>query len=80
MSFWLTTKLNEKCACGSGKAYRTCCMRLEIIFLVIGTLAALILFFGHGNGLVNDSVIVVAVLLFVALVGWLAKKILKGKK
>jgi uncharacterized membrane protein YeaQ/YmgE (transglycosylase-associated protein family) len=80
MSFRLTTKLNEKCACGSGKAYRTCCLRLEIIYLVIGVLAAVVLFFAHVNGRVNSSVLVVAVLLFAGLAGWLAKQFLKAKK
>jgi uncharacterized protein YecA (UPF0149 family) len=42
MAFCLTTKLNEKCACGSGEAYRNCCMRWEIILLAIsGIVAAL---------------------------------------
>jgi hypothetical protein len=76
MSFWLTTKLNEKCACGSGKAYRNCCMRWEIIGFVIVILATLVSFFVRVNGVV----ILVAVLIFAGFVGWLAKQFLKRKK
>jgi len=80
MSFRLTTKLNEKCACALAKFTATCCLRLEIIYLVIGVLAAIVLFFAHVNGRVNSSVLVVAVLLFAG--AWwvgLPKQFLKVK-
>jgi hypothetical protein len=43
MSFWLTTKLNEICVCGSGKAYHIYCLRPEsaCFFIMIVAAAAL---------------------------------------
>lgn len=40
MSFWLTTKLNEICVFGSGKAYRICGLRRESAYFFIMIVAA----------------------------------------
>jgi uncharacterized protein YchJ len=45
MAFSLTAKLNERCACGSGKVYRHCCMRWEMILLTITTMTAILISF-----------------------------------
>lgn len=74
MAFWLTTKLNEKCACGSGKAYRFCCIRRESLYFLIMCVAALVLFAGASG--MNAAVfleVLIAVLLVAGVLGWLIK-------
>ena len=72
MAFWLTTKLNEKCACGSGKAYRICCLRRELLYFLIMVIAAVALFAGASG--MNATVflrVLVVVLLVAGVAGWL---------
>ena len=78
MAFWLTTKLDEKCACGSGKAYRVCCLRRETAFFAIMAVAAAALFVGvSGNDPLVFTVVLLTVILLAGGLGWVAKKSLK---
>jgi hypothetical protein len=70
------TKLSDKCACGSGKLYRSCCLRLETAYLVIGAFAGLALFGAHHEG----PIVVVSIFLVAGVLGLLAKKFLGSKK
>ena len=63
----LQRKLYEMCGCHSGKTYRSCCLRRETAYLVIGAVAALALFGAHDAGLVA----VIPIIVVAALVGWL---------
>jgi len=46
MASWFTNRLMEQCDCGSGRAYRRCCIRREMAFAGIGVIAAAALFAG----------------------------------
>ena len=78
MAFWLTTKLNEKCNCGSGKAYRVCCLCRELLYFLILCIAAVALFTAASG--MNATVfieVLVTVLLVAGVFGWLIQRRLK---
>ena len=67
---WLQRKLDEPCVCHSGRSYRSCCLRHEVAYLVIGTVAAFALFGTHDLGLIA----VIPILLIAALAGWFVSR------
>jgi hypothetical protein len=58
------------CACGSGRSYGTCCLRLECIYFSIAAVAGTVLLVFSQE----LRVLVIPVLLASALVGWLARR------
>jgi len=62
--------LRDTCTCGSGRAYGACCFRLELAYIVIGLIPAVILFVFQDH----LRVLFVPVLLVTALVAWLARR------
>ena len=41
--------LRDICTCGSGRTYGACCFRLELAYIVIGLIPAVILFVFHDH-------------------------------
>jgi len=78
MAFWLATKLNESCVCGSGKSYRLCCLFREIVYLLIAALVAAALFLGAGGMDAGVYIrVMLAVLTVAGVLGWLVCRWLK---
>jgi hypothetical protein len=67
---WLQRKLDEACGCHSGRAYRSCCLRREAVYFIIGALAALALFGAHDSGLIA----IIPIIVVAALAGWLVTR------
>ena len=67
---WLQRKLDEPCGCHSGRSYRSCCLRREAAYFIIGAVAALALFGAPDAGLVA----VIPIMVVAALVGWLVTR------
>jgi hypothetical protein len=67
---WLQRKLDAPCRCYSGRSYRSCCLRRESAYLVIGVVAALALFGTHEFGLIA----VIPIFVVAALAGWLVTR------
>jgi len=67
---WLQRKLDEPCECHSGRSYRSCCLRRETAYFVIGAVAALALFGAHEAGLIA----VIPIIVVAALAGWLVTR------
>jgi hypothetical protein len=62
--------LRSPCACGSGRTYGSCCLRLECIYFLIAAVAGTVLLvFSH-----QLRLLVIPVLLTSGLVGWLARR------
>jgi hypothetical protein len=67
---WLQRKLDEPCACYSGYRYRSCCLRREAAYFIIGALAALALFGTHDLGLI----VAIPIFVLVGVMGWLVSR------
>ena len=78
MASWFTNRLMEKCACGSGRSYRGCCLRRELAFAGIGVIAAAALFAGFsGLNRWTFAMTVCGVLAAAGLAGWWVQRRLK---
>ena len=67
---WLRRKLDEPCACSSGRPYHRCCLRKEAAYLVIGVVAAALLFGYRRTGIIGVVVVLVLSLTAGVLVNW----------
>ena len=68
---WVRNKLLERCACGSGRPYRSCCLRRELALAGIVVIAAAALFAGvSGLNRWTFTVTVCGVLTAAGLAGW----------
>lgn len=56
---WLQRKLNEPCACSSGRPYRKCCVRKEAFYFLISAVATVLLLGYRHMGVIRVVVVLI---------------------